>query len=415
MRALKQNRYKRIACIWVITTAFFIFFSILSQDVYAVGITPGRTVIDFEPNLKKNVSFTVLNNEHKDMNILLYVKESELSDVVTLYDGLVSFSADEESKSFTYTVNLPDSIEKPGTYKVDIVAMELPPDVREGGTFIGATTAVITQLIIKVPYPGKYAEIDLAVSEAEVNESVAFFVKVLNFGGEDIKKAKAMIDILGPTEEKIASIESEETEIKARKRKELIVTWKADVNPGMYHAVAVLRYDGKIARAEKNFAVGNLFIDVKEVTVKDFRLGGIAKFNILVESRWNEKIEDVYAHMFIDDKEGKTIADFKTASVDMEPFSEEVIYAYWDTEGVSEGDYDARMDLHYAGKSTQKRLRTSVRATSITTEIVGVSVGAVTMESGWLDTNKLIMILIGVLIAINVSWFLYFRRRIPKG
>jgi len=259
---------------------------------------------------------------------------------------MVDFSAGEDSKTFRYRVKLPEKIEEPGTHDVKIVVMELPKDIEDPGTFVGATTAVVHQVRIKVPYPGKYAKAELTIAGAQPQETVNFFVKVYNIGTEDIKKAKATIEIKGPTNEVIATVETEEKSIKSKERKDLAAYWEADVNPGVYHAVATLNYDGKFARDEKNFYVGNLFIDVKEVTVRGFRLGGVAKFNILAESKWNERIENVYAQMIITDLKGDTIADVKSASVDIEALQKETLLAYWDTEGVEKGVYDAKLILH---------------------------------------------------------------------
>ena len=234
-------------------------------------------------------------------------------------------------------------------------------------------------------------------------------MKVYNIGTQDIVRAKAIIEIRGPTNEVIATTETEEVPIKSKERKDLAAYWKADVNPGVYHAVATLKYDGKLAKAEKNFYVGNLFIEVKEVTVKGFRLGGIAKFDILVESKWNKKIEDVYAEMVITDAKGDTIADIKSASVDVEPLEQETLHVYWDTEGVEKGVYDARLLLHYAGRTTEKKLKTYVELENLRTEIIGVTAKVLRKrEEGGYDILTPLVI---ILIMINTGWFFYFRKR----
>ena len=135
-----------------------LFLLVITPNVLALGITPGRTTINFEPNLHKEVDITIINDEHKDMNVMLRV-EGELSEVITLNRVLLNFNADEDSKTFTYKIDLLKTIEKPGTHEVKIIAMELPKDFEKEGGYVGATVAVVTQLHIKVPYPGKYAEI----------------------------------------------------------------------------------------------------------------------------------------------------------------------------------------------------------------------------------------------------------------
>jgi len=396
----------------VILAAMAISLSVASGSALAIGITPGGTTIDFKPGLEKEVPFTIINNEHKDMDVVVYVKEGPYSDWVALYDTIMTFSSDDDSKGSKYSVRLPQSVEKPGTHQVDIVAMELPKEKEGGGAFVGATTAVVTQLLVRVPYPGKYATLDLAVSEAQAGEPVNFFVKARNLGTEDISNAKATLDILGPTNEKIATLESGESGIGAKSMKEFKLTWTGQTNPGVYHAVVTLRYDGKVTTAEKNFAVGNLYIDVLSIDVKDFRLGGVAKFNINIENKWNDKITGVYGNLIIEDDNGQSVADVKTASTDVGALERKEIYAYWDTEGVKVGDYDARFILHYSGRTTEKDLKTHVEVSDIRVDIMGLGAGAVTVETtGAGGTSNMIMLLVVALIGINAGWFFYFRRR----
>jgi hypothetical protein len=400
----------------------------------ALGVTPGRKTIDFVPGIETTGSFTIKNNDNKAFTAYIYV-EGALKDYITFDQQVISFEESESAKGFTYKVKLPERLDPPGDHWGKIVVMELPPDWESSivgtslasisdktvglieymedndNTQVVATVAVIHQVRVKVPYPGKYMRFDLTVQEAVPNESVKFVVKMYNLGKEDIAKAQATIEILGPTNEVIAAIETEAKAVKSMERGELIAVWKAQVNPGMYHAKVTVRYDGETGGAEKNFYVGNMLVDVLGVSVKDFRLGGIAKFDIEADSKWNQPIPGVYAHMVVNDQQENKVADFKSASVDMEPFERTHLYAYWDTEGVLEGDYISRLTLHYAGRKTEREIKTRVGLDAIRTEILGVSVGAVTAEGpAGLEQYPMIM-LVAVLIAINLGWFLYFRKR----
>ena len=71
--------------------------------VNAIGISPGRTTIDFKPNLEQEVEFKVFNNEHKDMNVIFYV-EGELNNTVYLTDSISKFAATDDVKLFKYKV-----------------------------------------------------------------------------------------------------------------------------------------------------------------------------------------------------------------------------------------------------------------------------------------------------------------------
>ncbi|MCK4531913.1 MAG: hypothetical protein KAT94_03525, partial [Candidatus Aenigmarchaeota archaeon] len=211
MRMSRQSRLKGFAIL-----AMLVMLSLIPINAGAIGVTPGRTTVDFEPNLEKTVTFTIINNERKEFTAFVYAEE-ELKDYITSEKNIVEFKETDESKPFTYTFRLPEKIEKAGDHWGKIVVMEMPAGVKEGEQLVMATTAVIHQLRVKVPYPGKYAELDLAIHEAEPNETVTFFVKVFNLGDENIYKAFATIDILGPTNERIAIIESEEISVDSKK------------------------------------------------------------------------------------------------------------------------------------------------------------------------------------------------------
>jgi len=403
---LLHGRFK----LYILISVAILFCLVLPANVNAIGITPGRVTINFEPNLEKELSFTVINNEHKDMSVLLYVGSGPLNNTVTLYNKIVKFSSADESKTFRYKLTLPERIETPGAHRVEIFAMELPSDITEPGAFVGATTAVVHQIKILVPYPGKYATAELSVKEAGKGEPVQFYVKIFNLGKSDILKAGATIDILGPTNEKIATVKTNEISIEQKKKGEVMATWIADVNPGVYHAVATVDYDGNIATDEKNFAVGTMTIKLLDVKVNEFTLGDIAKFNVLIQSEWNKKITGVNAELIIYDENNDVMADVKSASADIEPMQKTTLFVYWDTSGVREGVYDSVLRINYADRTTENKLKNYVRRNSIKTEIIGVTAKVVEEEGGLESQITTLLYIIIILVGINIMW-LYKSRK----
>lgn len=399
----------------VVLTTLMITCSI---DVIAIGITPGRTTVDFEPGMKRTIPFSVINNEHKDMKVVFRV-EGAFAENIALEQAIVDFSASDDIKEFHYIVELPDKIETPGAHITEIIAMEIPKEVNEKGYYVGATTAVATQFYVRVPYPGKYAEIKLTVVGGKDDEPVNFYVEVLNFGQEDILRAVARVDILGATNEVIASVQTEQKSIASKKRDELTATWVPDVNSGVYHAVAVLEYDGKFARAEKNFNIGDLLLDIIQLEVGGYKnRGDIAVFNMIVESKWNEKVTGAYAQTIINDNEGGEIANFNSAAVDVEPYQQQKMTAYWNTEEYwnrkdsKEGVYDGKIVLHYSGRTTEKKLKTDLKANSLRTTLIGGR--AINIGGEGFKVSKLLIFLVVLLVIINAAWFIYFNKRVKK-
>ena len=93
--------------IWIIAV-FLLASAIFTIQVSAIGITPGRTVLEFEPHIQKEIKFSVVNTEHKDMKVLLKLEsDDKLDKYVTLSSQFVEFKADEYMKNFTYKIYIP--------------------------------------------------------------------------------------------------------------------------------------------------------------------------------------------------------------------------------------------------------------------------------------------------------------------
>ena len=404
----KQNNKITKTFYLVIAIIFLIAFA---QDVLALGITPGRAVYDYAPGRQEDVAFKVINNEHKNMKILLYV-EGELNQSITLYNTVLEFTSSEEEKDLKYTFKLPESLEEPRMHVTRIIAREIPEKTDEG-TFVGATVAVASELYIKVPYYGKYLELKMTIRESDVNGTTIFDVSASNFGEQNIARAYAIIDILGKTNEIIDTVKTETFAIDTKQRKDLIAEWKANVNPGTYVAKATIIYDEKIDTIEKTFTVGTERIDLVDVVVEDFRLGGIAKFTIVGENKWNSEIKDVYSRVVIYDSADRTIADSRSASVDFPALKRTTMFAFWDTAGIDVGRYEGKIFLYYSNKSIDKEIKVNVQTDQLDVEVVGLTAKVVGNRSSDNTTFWLIAIVV-ILILINAAWFLYFKNRLNR-
>jgi hypothetical protein len=321
-------------------------------------------------------------------------------------------------KEVRYGIEFPDKEAKPGEHRLELVVRQFPAGAETEGTTVSATMAVISQIIVMVPYPGKYAEGRMFITGAEEpNSTATFTISLQNFGTEDIRSVKARIEIFGPTWEKLAEFYTDETAIKSKEQGKLEAQWTPNVNKGSYMARATVYYDGKEFTIEQGFDVGTFMIDVSNISVKNFRLGDVAKFDITLYNSWNTEIKDVYVDMTIEDSAGRRMTEFKTAAIDLPAQKEGKLEAYWYTEGVMPGIYRVRLLVHYVGKLTQKEYEFEVGTNSIT-RIEGVG-RAVTEEEKKEVTSKgliilLIIITLALLIGMNIAWF-YKLNKMIKG
>ena len=328
---------------------------------------------------------------------------------VILKKQIIKLKSTEDRKHIEYDLKLPASFETPGTKELRISITEMPDETSDKPITVGAMVGVITQVRIKVPEQGKYLTIEgIEVSEGGPGEYTTFLLPVNNLGTEKISKVRANITILGPTNEPIATVQTQEEPLDAMKRTMLKAVWSANVNPGKYFAVAYVAYDEKTARAEKVFTVGKATIEILGIDTKNFQLGGIAKMDVKLRSNWNEMLT-IFAELFIKNLDMDVIANVKTPTADLEPGKDMTLTAYWDTEGVAEGKYYITLRVNF-GKDMyiEKQFESVLTLNGMSITPLGLT-GKVTAAG---SSNKGLMVfLIVMLIIINVGWFLYMRKR----
>jgi len=390
----------------------FISFLIFIPNVYSLGITPGKTTVNYEKGQEINTGgvIQILNNEHKNIEIVLMIKnEVDESIKVFLSENKINLLPSEESKDIKYKLNIPASFDgEPGAHSIDIVALEVPK-AKEDGTFVGATVAVVSQLEIYVPYPGKYLDADLNVLDAEQNSTAVFVVPIINRGELGIGEARAIIDVYSNLNQKIDTIQTDYLPVNPGQRTELSAKWNVSVPSGDYLAKVSLFYDGETRNFEKAFSIGTKKLSIESILVNNFQLGEIAKLQILVENRWNKNLENVYANLLVYNKRSDVMADIKSSTESVGALTKKELIAYWDTVGVAEGEYNGKLMVYYDQKSADNNLVLKVSQDSL--DIVGV--GYAIRPSGGsegINITTILLVLVILLLIVNLAWFVFFRR-----
>jgi len=380
-------------------------------NVLALGITPARTTLDFKENLQKSVGFDILNGGGDDIKVV-FSAQGDLAEYISLpvKEGVILGS--ERSKGFVYNLNLPSELE-PGLHTGEVFAMQLPTGDVSDGSQILATLAVVTQVYLYVPYPGKYADAKLYVYDANVDEDVRFVIPVVSAGKFDLTSVRANVDIYNSMGESIDSFNIDAVAVPVGTKKELVYDWKADVAIGGYVAKATVIYDEGTISLEEVFSVGSKELELQEISVAGFSLGEIAKLEMLIENKWSEDIGGAYIETKIRDGEGDVVSDFKSSSYDIEALSKEVFVSYWDTAGVREGDYDVEVSINYADKESKKSLTFKVSQN----ELVIIGLGYVISAGGDEGTDGIVIVLVVVivlLVLINLLWFFLLRKKLKS-
>ena len=386
-----------------------ILISIMA-NISALGITPGRTTFNYEFGAQKEIEISVFNNEHKNMRISMAVG-GELRDYVSLSENSAVFTSVDESKTFKYSIKLPDGIEKsPGLHTAEIIVTEAFSETG-GGTQVGATIAVVSQIYIYVLCPGKCIDADLSVDNVEQNGTANFVVPVINRGKQRIENAKATIDIYFG-DNKIATLETNSASIESKSRTELTGSWKANVSEGDYTARVKVSYDGESKEFEKVFSVGKQTLTIEEVYVNNFRLGEIAKLIIMINNKWNKEISSVYANLIVYNNDNQVMADVKSSSESIPAMSKKELVAYWDTVGIQEGQYNGKLMIMYDKKSTDRKLVLKISENSL--DISGIGYAINSAGGKGLSLTTILIILVAILLAGNLAWFIFFRKKAGK-
>src|SRR3989338_8924151 len=198
----------------------FLLIIVFSFSVNAIGITPGKIVLDAIDSRDETINFKILNNEHKDMKVVLYT-EGEFKDLVKLKNEEFRMKSIDSEFSSSYTIKLSKEMSKPGSHSAKIIAMDVNEN-SNGGTSVGFSTAVASLLFVRVPYPNKYVEPDFYMIGENIDQDIKLFVPVTNLGSEKVDTAKASVTIFDIDNNKIASINTESKSLDKMEKRELV-------------------------------------------------------------------------------------------------------------------------------------------------------------------------------------------------
>lgn len=392
----------------------FLFLAILFLSSFSssLGVSPARRTLTFEPGLEQEISFTVINNEGKDINLLL-AAQGELGKFMTSSKSSIFISSGEPNKELSYKFELPEEL-SPGLHTGEILILEVPGGGDgEGETRVLATLAVVTQLYVYVPYPGKHADAELKVVSANEGENATFVFSVVSNGKFDLTNVWASVDVYDLSDKKVGGFTTPSIKIASGEKKELVYVWGDQVPLGDYRAIASLVYDEGTINFGKEFSVGTRNLVLKEIVARNFRLGEIAKLEMLVENKWPSLITGVYVSTSIFNDIGEVVTDFESAAHDIEAESKYSFISYWDTAGVIPGTYDTEVLIHDGDVVSRKSLRFKVSEDDLTVLGLGyvISNGE---ESGGDSLVSVLVIIIVVLVLINLVWFIVLRKKIKK-
>ncbi|MCD6476764.1 MAG: hypothetical protein J7K26_01180, partial [Candidatus Aenigmarchaeota archaeon] len=346
--------------IWI-----FLFLIVLSNSTYAIGISPSRTIIDFEPGLSSVYNYYVLGSEDKTTYAKLYVK-GDLAEYFTLYTDSVQLSPGE-IKELQFEINLPQELE-PGIHDTRIGVVETTGPEGDTGATVGGIAGVEYQFWVRVPYPGYYISASLNIPDVGIGETIPFTLEINNLGQNDISSLSAIIDIYDSDNNIIKTLQTDTVSLPKSQKKTFVLNWDApSMDTGTYKAIATINYDGNTKTIKSEFTIGELLVKITDIRINDIQFGTIGKAEIDIESTFNKEISDVWATLEVL-KDNNKIKSFNTNPVNIPAKGKEKLIGYIDTEGLETGQYTLKVILHYEDKTSEKtKLFNIVPAKKLTT------------------------------------------------
>jgi len=315
----------------------FLFFIVIAGSVSAIAITPAEKTIAYSPGETVQLSFGIFDFG-SGMTYEAVIAGDYAGNVNVVKEGeytlLIDFTMPEDAT--------------PGPHQLLVGIGQVPLGDFEGGA-ISAVASVFSQVNFFVPYPAKYAVIDIKNVDAALGKMAYFTVNLESYGKETVNKITGNIDIIDLNNKTVTVVPlSERSDLMFLQKTEMFAQWDTEnASAGIYKIVANVEYDGIKATAEGRLRLGVLSVNINSIRAIGTVERGLVRINIDVESIWNEPIENIYAEGWIT-KNASTLATLKSATVNLPPWEKNTLTLYWDVFGLEVGVYDLKVLLHYS-------------------------------------------------------------------
>ncbi|MBD3252529.1 hypothetical protein GF386_02255 [Candidatus Pacearchaeota archaeon] len=326
---------------------FFIFLMIIMLNCFSVsaylGMTPAKIRLDFEAGKKYFANFRAMGGRSEELEVYATGDFSE-------YVRFDRVNLTKDHRSFTAYIDLPEEASKPGPNVLYIKVREKVNESRRG---IVTRLEVGAKIIIKVPYPGKYALIKtFEIRDVNEGEPTDIQLGVISLGYEDIY---AIPEVLVYSDDELVDTFNLGG-VHMKTNDEHLFTREIGgcyYKSGFYNSTALVDFGGKFkANRSTYLRVGTLHVDIIDWT-KKVNNTGINKFFVEVESKWNNDLDNIYAEVNVS-KDGNQVDFFKTPSIQLGRWKKEILEGFFNSDGLDVGYYKANITIFYNGESNSK-------------------------------------------------------------
>jgi len=400
---LKFNIASEKLKIFLILLVLLFIFN--SESSFGVGIGSSQIIkyIDMLPEASYSFNYFVSPTRSYPFNYRVYLEGDET--LLKFFSVSQSFFSNLTGRGyFNVNVAFPQELPPidPGLYTIWVTVKEEPI----GGGGISAISAARMPINVRVLYADAYIKASIAVPNGNVGDLLSVNLKLENWGRQRTT-CYGSVKILDGSHTVIKALPFEDVLVEAASSENVpLVLDTTGFLQGEYTAIAEVYWEGKgSTTASTTFLIGNLDLNIKSYT-EELKAGEINPFEIVVESLWNNPMEDVYAEIKLESPDGKQFST-KTPTYTLDPWKELTLKGYVDLTEATTGRYKGKVIVHFDGKSKEKNIKVDVTSK----EVVEAPAPAPTVLG--LSTGVFIGLLVAIiaLIALNVFVVLYFIRR----
>ncbi len=374
---------------------------LLLPTVNALAVSPAFIEIDFAPEAVQNITIKVSNNANTPAEIRA-IFEGELKDVLTLSDPLdevVEISA-VSSRNINVIIRLPKSLEKAGKRTAAVTFTE----TRGAGGAVAVLTGISVPISINVPYPGKYAEMQMQSVEVEENKIPVFEITAKNLGKEHINRMIGRISVFS-NDVLLETIASLPTSIKPQSSVQLRLKSVRKYKAGEYKLTAYADYDGlKTASETASLRVGTLYINITGYT-NELEQDSVNRVALKIKNLWNKAVSNIAAEIKLMTLAKEVKDEVKTSSTDLKPWEEGQITTFLNTANLTAGPYELEVTLTYEGEERTETLPVMIRERPLPIEEAPVK---------QIKTLRIILIVIIIIVVVDVILIIFLRRKQHK-
>ncbi len=327
--------------IWILALLLIV------QLAAAIGIRPARTGIavdDYsEDNIKVDGKLWVVNNDHREFTVDVYV-DGEMADFVKLKtdEKKITFRPEDDAKVVEFEIKFKKEEIPPGTSIANIVIEERFENSQ--------ANTVSSKLILKHkinfvgPYPDLY--IEGSINFHEKGDEVELVAEVKNLGKKDIREVQTTFYV-NDKEQKEHELETSAASLKTKETKLLTATIEKDNfnDAGQYEVSAVTKYDDQTLELYKTLLIGRPEVDITYFD-KYLIANRVNQYTLDLLNKWNQQIRNVYVEVNVL-KGGNKIDSFRTRSVDLEAEMMQRVSDYLDAKDKGPGEYTFEMTVYF--------------------------------------------------------------------